>query len=497
MKNQSLFLFFLLLYSTSIFSQIGIGTTSLQGDAILQLESDNKGLLIPRVVLSDLNTFAPLTGTPIESLMVYNTSTITGPGYFYWSISDSRWTNIDGGRDWRMGGNAPTAPGTALGENYVGSTDNERFILATNRSGRMFFSNNGLVSVNNNNPSSDNRFTVTGSNNQRAINGYALTVGSGVRGENYNAGIGVKGVSVSALGVRGGTTGTGAEVGGVTGKNTNSNGTAMVGVGNNRTEKTEATGSGGAFIGAFGVAGFSESSNPNYAFAGVGNGLNLNAEIAANFGANSGGIFKGKQWGVSSIATYSGWFWDLTDRAAFIGKYVSEDATEEHTYIGARNGGTHYKLLGNNGATVSTTMLTANDGERILFVPESPENWFFDVGEVQLVNGMATVNIDPLFLEVLSQETPFKVFVQGGENTLGNIELKRSQRNKSFTLKDQGGSSNGTVYYKIYGIWKGKEGLRFPELKSEDFRKTVEFPATKSNPQFNSEDVTNHFPPSN
>ena len=118
-------------------------------------------------------------------------------------------------------------------------------------------------------------------------------------------------------------------------------------------------------------------------------------------------------------------------------------------------------------------MVTRN-GERILFAPESPENWFFDIGEVQLINGKATVYLDETFVDCLSDSKPFKVFVQAGENTIGSIRITRNQNDKSFIIEDIGGASSGTVQYNVYGIWKGKENLRFPEFKPENNLKAIE-----------------------
>lgn len=72
-----------------------------------------------------------------------------------------------------------------------------------------------------------------------------------------------------------------------------------------------------------------------------------------------------------------------------------------------------------------------------------------------------------MFIDCISDAKPFKVFVQGAEETIGIIKVKRNQREKSFTLEDSGGASNGIVQFKIYGIWKGKEDLRFPEFLPE------------------------------
>ena len=133
------------------------------------------------------------------------------------------------------------------------------------------------------------------------------------------------------------------------------------------------------------------------------------------------------------------------------------------TYVGGRAGGTNYKILGQLGSSVSTTMPT-RDGERILYAPEAPENWFFDIGEVKLVNGKARVELDPLFYDCISHEKPFKVFVQGAENTLGAIRVK-ARGDNWFELEDTGGASSGTVMFNIYAIWKGKENIRLPKFE--------------------------------
>ena len=184
-----------------------------------------------------------------------------------------------------------------------------------------------------------------------------------------------------------------------------------------------------------------------------------------------GGAFNGSRWGVFANSTISGS--PATDRAAFIGIF-NENVTSRTVYLGATLGGVNYKVLGTGSASVSTTMPT-REGERILFAPEAPENWFFDIGEVTLINGKATVTIDPIFVDCIADSKPFKVFVQGGENTLGSIRITRNQKNKTFIVEDLGGNSNGIVQYSVYGIWKQKENLRFPEYKQP-----LEFQSTKA-----------------
>lgn len=75
-------------------AQVGIGTSTPSTSTQLDIVAENKGILIPRVELTDVNTFAPITGTQEESLLVYNTidrNDVT-PGYYYWA--DNQWNRV-------------------------------------------------------------------------------------------------------------------------------------------------------------------------------------------------------------------------------------------------------------------------------------------------------------------------------------------------------------------------------------------------------------------
>lgn len=73
-------------------AQVGIGTPTPSASAMLDITATNKGVLIPRVALTDAST--PLAGaaTHENSLLVYNTATASEgvegkevkPGFYYW-----------------------------------------------------------------------------------------------------------------------------------------------------------------------------------------------------------------------------------------------------------------------------------------------------------------------------------------------------------------------------------------------------------------------------
>lgn len=101
---------FLCLFSISIFGQeqsVGIGTDNLYPSIILQIESTPQpggtyygGVLFPRVSLTATNVFAPVIGTPVMGLMVYNTNTSSNgntavyPGFYYWDTTLSAWVRM-------------------------------------------------------------------------------------------------------------------------------------------------------------------------------------------------------------------------------------------------------------------------------------------------------------------------------------------------------------------------------------------------------------------
>lgn len=92
----------ILLLSTTITSaQIGINTITPANGSILDIESSEKGVMIPRMDITDLTTIAPVTGItgPVEEaaaegLMVYNTFAGTGTGFHFWNGTD--WTPVSG-----------------------------------------------------------------------------------------------------------------------------------------------------------------------------------------------------------------------------------------------------------------------------------------------------------------------------------------------------------------------------------------------------------------
>lgn len=84
-------LFFLVF---SMNAQVGIGTTSPDESAILDIQSENAGILLPRIHINDLTKKGPIKNDSIpEGLLVYNTNSKTGKGFCFWNGDEWEFIN--------------------------------------------------------------------------------------------------------------------------------------------------------------------------------------------------------------------------------------------------------------------------------------------------------------------------------------------------------------------------------------------------------------------
>ncbi len=88
--KKSLFFF---LFSIQLYAQTGIGTTTPEASAKLDVTSSNKGFLPPRITLTSLTDITTIPN-PATGLLVYNTGNNVGlvAGYYYWN--GSSWATI-------------------------------------------------------------------------------------------------------------------------------------------------------------------------------------------------------------------------------------------------------------------------------------------------------------------------------------------------------------------------------------------------------------------
>lgn len=117
--------------------------------AMLDVQSANKGLLIPQISLTSLTDAATIT-SPAHSLLVYNTNAALsgGKGYYFNSGTTVSpvWTKLmASGTEWKLAGNT----GTTAGTDFIGTTDAQALILKTNNTARINVSSAGVTTIGN------------------------------------------------------------------------------------------------------------------------------------------------------------------------------------------------------------------------------------------------------------------------------------------------------------------------------------------------------------
>jgi len=294
---------------------------------------------------------------------------------------------------------------------------------------------------------------------------------------------------------------------GVWGQNTNSTGTGVIGVGNNLGNATYAPGgSGGAFkgdsVGAFGYV--TNSSGKNHGFAvfgqaaqtsgiGVfGEGNNINSPTVLSIG--SGGAFNGDSVGSFSYSTKAhgfgaygfgngasstgvvgvgnnvgagtlasgsgGAFFGTTvgayaatttaasPSAAFTGY---NNATGGFAYLDYYNGSS-YKVFSSTLASVSCSVQDLNGKYVVMHCPETPEFYFQDYGQGQLVNGFVHINLDPVLAKnvAINEKHPLRVFIQLEDNENCKGVIVKNKTAAGFDVVElNGGASNTPFQYEV------------------------------------------------
>jgi hypothetical protein len=146
-------------------AQVGIGTTSVDGSAKLQVDANNKGFLPPRVELTGTNVAGPIT-SPASGLLVYNTATAgvspnnVTPGFYYWNgttwnrliIGSDNATNVTGTVTIANGGTG-TTNGSITGSGaltFAAGGTNQNVIITPSGTGYTIL--NGKVGVGTSSP---------------------------------------------------------------------------------------------------------------------------------------------------------------------------------------------------------------------------------------------------------------------------------------------------------------------------------------------------------
>ena len=210
------------------------------------------------------------------------------------------------------------------------------------------------------------------------------------------------------------------------------------------------------------ITGFSEytagSGNPGYSVGGVlvGNGNSQDSYGSVNAGYSNGegavgGYFEGIGGGGGYIVT------------------VADDFQNR-------------KVVGTG--SVSEVIPTENHGRIILTCPESPEYWYQDYYTVEMVNGRAHLELDPILVDIIvvDQNNPIRAFCTPVDMLNFNGVSVTNQSPTGIDLIElNGGQNSGTLYVQVIVKPKTNYGEgRFPMATPPAFAKGLELPKAKA-----------------
>jgi len=147
-----------------------------------------------------------------------------------------------------------------------------------------------------------------------------------------------------------------------------------------------------------------------------------------------------------------------------------------------------YYAGGLAGTGTKSCVVKTSQGPTLLYCQESPENWFEDFGEGQLVNGRCHIELDPLYLETVTidESNPMLVFLQPFSRTCSGLVAERGETGFA-VYHPSDSNAEGAFGYRIVAKRKGFEDKRldyckaaetdsylYPELRDKEFREFEE-----------------------
>jgi hypothetical protein len=196
-----------------------------------------------------------------------------------------------------------------------------------------------------------------------------------------------------------------------------------------------------------GTAGIEGSSTTGIAVSGnaASNGIGVAGTTA---GGNSvqGTATGGGQGGAFTSDTYAGMRGTSGGFAGVIGQCLTGGTDE---FDGENSGFTINYTVDCTGHVTST--VRTRDGKfATVTAPKSTQSVLEDYGEAQLVNGRASVRLNPAFAEAISARGPYLVFITPGGDTNGIYVTNKTMQ--GFDVREvRGGRSTLTFDYRIVG----------------------------------------------
>ena len=131
-------------------------------------------------------------------------------------------------------------------------------------------------------------------------------------------------------------------------------------------------------------------------------------------------------------------------------------------------------------------VVKTSKGPTLMYCQESPENWFEDFGEGQLVNGSCHIALEPLFLETVTIDAanPMHVFVQPNDEACAGLVVKKGVTGFD-VVSPLDRDASGVFTYRVVAKRRGFEERRLdyckaaetdsylsPELREKELKET-------------------------
>lgn len=381
----------LFIFCASIaYAQQGIGTDTPNKSAALDIKSEKRGLLIPRVELSSLTNYSPITENQTNSLLVYNTEDVDDDlyqGYYYWN--DNKWNRLINQEDLDDAINNinPDLGPWYKQETTTPTTDNDDDIYQS-----------GNVAVGKMTGYTGSSLDVEGSirggtNPQGDVGDNSIAVGDGLEASGNNSvSFGKENVANKqysmAIGFKSKATGEGAFAGGA--RNTNTTNTGAIASGRNSFAFGMTTEASKAYSFAFGFKAYAQATesfafgsettaNGDQSFA-FGNGTEASGKGSFAFGRHS----SSNATKATSDNSFAFGKKALAQNAHSLAFGLNVTATNDYEVVFGRNNKTitgSIFQIGNASSGSSSAITLMNDGQLAIGVNADPTAQL-DIGDM-------------------------------------------------------------------------------------------------------------------